>query len=166
MCGPGFPSPPPHSLPQRPLLCPGSLSLVGGGDPALQTKVNCFSFSWAWPTHGGSPAASARSTCPDLGGLLLFDPLKEWQRPVGEWECQGETEKAAHLYLGLAGMWRGLRGSPWILFWPRPTGRQGLSFSTCIYLSFPLSLCLFSNERETVSGLFFLAGTIFILQCV
>lgn len=114
MCGPGFSSPPPRPLPQRPPLCSGSLSLVGGGDPALQTKVNCSSFSWAWPMHSSGPAASACSVCTDLGGLPLFDPLEEWQRPVGEWECQGGTEKAAHLYLGLAGIWRGPRGS-WIL---------------------------------------------------
>lgn len=38
--------------------------------------------------------------------------LKEWQRPVGEWECQGETEKAAHLLPGAGGNAERAKGDP------------------------------------------------------
>ena len=86
----------------------------GRRGPCSPDKSELFQLQLGMAHAGGGPAVSACSVCTDLGGLPLFGPLEEWQRPVGEWECQGGTEKAAHLYLRLAGIWRGPRGS-WIL---------------------------------------------------
>lgn len=101
---------PPPGLPQQPRF-PQFPSAMGGGDPALQTKVNCFSSSWAWPMHCSSPAASPCSAHTDLGGLLRCNPPEEWKRPVYGWEGRGETGNATLVYLGVAGMWRGRGGA-------------------------------------------------------
>lgn len=132
----GQASPPIPGLPWQPPLSPVFLGLVGGGDPALQTKVNCFGSSWAWPctTAAQPPLPGLRAQTFEASfaailwkcgrGLFMDGEVGERQRtqPSSTWgwqECGG----------GGAG--------PWILFWPRPPSCQNFSFSVSIHSSFP-----------------------------
>lgn len=142
MCRPGFfswgagggreplgPAPAAPAFPSWPRPC------GGGGDPALQTKVNCFRCSRAWPP---APAPCAQV----LRGLCSRGRAPEQHRPGYGWKGAGEREQehnGRQPWGRVAGMWT-LQGS--FGFWLRPTGCQDFLFSTCIHFSFPLSLCL------------------------
>lgn len=78
----------------------------GGGDPALQTKVNCFRCSRAWPP---APAPCAQV----LRGLCSRGRAPEQHRPGYGWKGAGEREQehnGRQPWGRVAGMWT-LQGS-------------------------------------------------------
>lgn len=157
MCRPGVSSSSegsPQGLHQQPTVSPVFLILAGQGrgwcqvgqDPALQTKVNCFSSSRAWSLHCSSPDASAcsmntMSLEASLAATLwncrtcLFMDGKLWEREITHLPTWGQQKC-------------GSRGQDPLL--TKTYRLPGFLILYSIHLSFPLPPCLSFSQREMV----------------